>query len=136
MTKNTSKPTRREFGKAAGTTAAAAFGFNILPSGSRGNLEKPALAAIGTGGKGRADIEGSQEVGFEVAALVDIVDARNSSDLSGKRLQSIARMREAFPKVRFFVDYREMLAELGDRVDAVTVSTPDHHHFHAYIALA
>ena len=24
-----------------------------------------------------------------------------------------------------------MLAEMGDKVDAVTVSTPDHHHFHA-----
>jgi hypothetical protein len=30
--------------------------------------------------------------------------------------------------VRHFVDFREMLATLGDQVDAVTVSTPDHMH--------
>src|SRR5690606_29955998 len=27
-----------------------------------------------------------------------------------------------------FTDYREMLNEMGDKVDAVTVSTPDHSH--------
>jgi len=27
-----------------------------------------------------------------------------------------------------FADYREMLDKLGDRIDAVTVTVPDHNH--------
>ena len=36
-------------------------------------------------------------------------------------------MRE-FPEAEQFQDYREMLDKLGDKVDIVTVSTPDHTH--------
>jgi predicted dehydrogenase len=39
----------------------------------------------------------------------------------------------AFPNVPHFVDYREMLASLGDKVDGVSVSIPDHMHAHASI---
>lgn len=34
----------------------------------------------------------------------------------------------AFPDVPHFTDYREMIAQLGDSVDAVQVTTPDHTH--------
>lgn len=34
----------------------------------------------------------------------------------------------------FFQDYREMLAQLGDKIDVVTVSTPDHTHYPATLA--
>ena len=44
---------RREFNQAA---ASAALSFNILPSGARGRLERPTLAGIGIGGKGRSDL--------------------------------------------------------------------------------
>ena len=47
-----------------------------------------------------------------------------------------ARFDEAdkkFPGVEHFQDFREMFAKLGDRFDAVQVSTPDH--THAWIAL-
>ena len=37
------------------------------------------------------------------------------------------------PDAKVFQDYRDMLSELGDRIDAVTVSTPDH--MHAFIGL-
>lgn len=121
---------RREFGSSVGAAARAAFGFQLLPSGARGGLERPALAGIGMGGKGRSDIQNSADVGFEIAALVDIVDPAKLKQVKG-RLKSMADSRAAFPQARLFADYREMFAEMGDRIDAVTVSTPDHHHFHA-----
>jgi hypothetical protein len=71
------KTSRREFGKTAGV-ASAAFGFNLLPSGARGAIERPALAGIGSGGKGHSDIENARNCGFEIASLVDIVDAKKS----------------------------------------------------------
>jgi predicted dehydrogenase len=35
---------------------------------------------------------------------------------------------------KFFKDYREMLATLGDKVDVVSISTPDHTHYPATMA--
>lgn len=35
---------------------------------------------------------------------------------------------QAFPGVPHFTDYREMIAQLGDSVDAIQVTTPDHTH--------
>lgn len=96
-------------------------------------MEKPALAGIGAGGKGRADLAGSQKAGFQVVALVDVVDATKLKNFDNKRLKGIAETRRGYSDTRFFHDYREMFAELGDKVDAVTVSTPDHHHFHASV---
>jgi predicted dehydrogenase len=40
----------------------------------------------------------------------------------------------AFPGVPHFTDFREMLSQLGDTVDAVSVSTPDH--MHAPVSIA
>jgi predicted dehydrogenase len=76
------------------------------------------LAGVGCGGKGSSDIDNSVEAGCEVVALCD-VDERQAK---GKR--------EKYPNAKFFKDYRVMLKEMGDQIDAVTVSTPDHMHFH------
>ncbi len=130
----TSKPrtpiSRRQFGKLAGAACGIAAGFHFVPSHAWGRLEKPTLAGIGMGGKGKTDIEQSHKVGFEVVALVDVVNPEKLSSASG-RLKKLPGTRKQFADARFFTDYREMLDEMGDRVDAVTVSTPDHHHFHA-----
>ena len=117
---------------APSATIASTFGANVLPSGARGRLERPALAGIGSGGKGRSDIQNSADSGFEIVALVDVVDAKKLKNIKG-RLKSMATTQDKFAQARFFSDYREMLSELGDKVDAVTVSTPDHHHFHASV---
>ena len=106
------------------------MGFHFIPSRAWGQLEKPALAGIGAGGKGRTDIQQSYDAGFGVVALVDVVDTTKLASPSG-RFRSMAEVRRSFPEAAFYSDYREMFDKLGDRIDAVTVSTPDHHHFHA-----
>ena len=89
------------------------------------------MAGIGAGGKGRADTFGSDKAGFHVAALVDVVDVTKHTDKLSRKMKGLAEVRNKFPKTRFFTDYREMIEKMGDKIDAVTVSTPDHHHFHA-----
>ena len=37
-------------------------------------------------------------------------------------------MGKKYPKAKKYFDYRKMLEEMGDKIDAVTVSTPDHTH--------
>ncbi len=125
--------------KATAAAATAAFGAQVVPSRVFGANQRPALAGIGSGGKGKTDIAESAKSGFDVVALVDIVDVKRlrEGDLSAKkirsRLGSMRGTREAHPDAKFYSDYREMLHDLGDKVDAVTVSTPDHHHFHASV---
>ncbi|MEX2581474.1 MAG: Gfo/Idh/MocA family oxidoreductase [Verrucomicrobiales bacterium] len=134
MHENDSKSSRRTFVKTA--AASAAFGFQFVPSRVWGANSRVNFGAIGSGGKGQADIGGSVGAGMQCAALVDIVDIEKFSpaDASGSvksRLGSIADARDKFPDAKFYTDYREMIADMGDKIDAVTVSTPDHHHFHA-----
>src|SRR5690242_16487004 len=73
------------------------------------------VAGIGVGGKGSSDIEHAGAL-MDVVALCDIDEQR-----LGKRA-------ETWPKARRFSDYRKLFDEVGKEIDAVTVSTPDHHH--------
>lgn len=80
-------------------------------------LEKLRTAHIGVGGMGGADLGSiASHPKVEVAALCD-VDANN-----------LAAAKEWHKNAQTFVDYREMIASLGDKIDAVVVSTPDHTH--------
>lgn len=112
------KTTRRRFLQTSATLIAAA------PAIVRGrNLNsKLQLASIGTDGKGYSDTAKMEdhERAFHVA-LCDVDLARTANAL---KLQ---------PEALVFQDYREMFEKLGDQIDAVSVSTPDH--MHAYIAL-
>ena len=74
-------------------------------------------AAIGVGGKGWSDVMAFASHPQVVIAAVCDVDA--------------ARLRRAiqeFPQARPYQDWRELLAGEGDKIDAVSVSTPDHMH--------
>ena len=75
------------------------------------------IACIGCGGKGQGDVHA---VGGEnIVALCD-VDAVRAGETFGR-----------FPNVKKYKDFRQMLIEMDDQIDAVTVSTPDHTHFPA-----
>lgn len=75
------------------------------------------VASIGIGGMGARDVQAVSEIeGTEIVALCD-VDRKRGEDVF-----------HAFPEAAQYEDYREMLAREGDRIDAVTVSTPDHSH--------
>lgn len=111
---------RRDFLRA--TTAMAAT--SVAPAFVRGqNLNsRLQLAGIGCEGKGWSDI--SEMASHGDTHFVGFCDV----DLSRTN-----RVRALNPDAPVRQDFRELLDELGDRVDAVTVSTPDH--MHAFIGL-
>jgi predicted dehydrogenase len=84
--------------------------------------EKPKVrfACIGVGGKGDSDTNDAGSHG-EIVALCDINN------------EVLDKMAKKYPKAKKFYDYRKMLEQLGDKIDAVTVSTPDHTHAPASI---
>jgi predicted dehydrogenase len=108
-----STTTRRHFLKSATALTGGLFAPNLLFAKDAAALN---VAAIGCGGKGRSDIS-EIAPGNRIAFLCD-VDKTRAQEAMGK-----------FPDARFYSDYREMFAEVADKIDVVTVSTPDHMHF-------
>ena len=111
---------RRQFLK---TSALVSGSFFILPRcaiGGKGYVapsDKLNIASIGAGGKGFSDIKNAWNNGANnVVALCDI-DSNQAK-----------RARELFPKAKFYKDFRVMLEEMKNEIDAVTISTPDHVH--------
>ncbi|MGY4386661.1 putative dehydrogenase [Pedobacter sp. UYP24] len=111
---------RRSFLK---TTAIAASAFMIVPRhvlGGKGFLapsDRLIVAGVGAGGKGESDIamfakSGKADIGF----LCDVDDRRSLNS------------RKAFPKAKYYKDWREMYDKEHKNFDAVSVSTPDHNH--------
>lgn len=117
---------RRNFVKGV-TATAAAFQFQVVPSRVFGANDRITLAGIGTSGKGASDISGSTGAGFQITHLCDVVDVEKYPNLGGGWVKT----RANYPDAKFFDDWREMLESEGDKIDAVTVSTPDHVHAHA-----
>src|SRR5690606_21912178 len=74
-------------------------------------------AHIGVGGKGAGDLNAiSSHPSVDVVALCD-VDSNN-----------LAAAKKFHPGAKGYSDYRKMFNEMGDGIDAVIVSTPDHTH--------
>ena len=92
---------RRSFLGSAGAAIAASntknvsANFSPIPLIKRGRLEKPALLGVGAGGKGATDLEQCSKVGFEIAALNDIVDAKKIPSSSEKRAKKWFQVRDA-----------------------------------------
>ena len=111
---------RRKFVKASAVSAAA---FTIIPRHVLGGVGHIApsdtvyIAGIGVGGKGTSDLTSiAKSPHAKIAYLCD-VDDRMAVDSKAN-----------FPDAKYYKDFRKMLDEVGNEVDAVTVSTPDHTH--------
>jgi predicted dehydrogenase len=111
------KTSRRKFLGAAATSAAV---FNFFPShvlglgGAKSPNEKLNVAGIGVAGQGGGDL--SQFASENIVALCDVDWAHAAGTF------------KRYPDAKQYKDYRKMLEEQKDNIDAVIVATPDHHH--------
>ena len=110
-------------------TALGAAGFMIVPRhvlGGKGFLapsDRLTIASVGVGGKGQSDINSFFKSGkADIAYLCDVDDRRAEASV------------KAFPKAKYYKDWREMFDKEAKNFDAVSVSTPDH--THAVVAMA
>ena len=109
---------RRTFLK---TTAATAAGLTIIPSHVMGKAlghvapsDKLNIAGVGIGGKGRINLRAMSSE--NIVALCD-VDWKYAQDCFNDH-----------PAARRYWDWRIMLEEMGDDIDAVMIATSDHTH--------
>ena len=112
--------TRREFLQVAGVTAGVTSAGFWLTAGQQRQARadvnsRIAFGGIGIGGKGDSDINNASK-------FCDIVAVCDSDRNRMKHAM------ERFPNAKGFTDYREMFETLGDKLDAVNVSTADHTH--------
>lgn len=114
---HSSKPDRRSFVKTSAAVAAGAWvAGGIAPQRTyASSLDKVQFACVGIGGKGSSDSADANRTG-EVVAVCDIDE------------KTLEKGAKTFPDARQFYDFREMFDAMGDEIDAVTVSTPDHTH--------
>ncbi|HEY9508810.1 MAG TPA: Gfo/Idh/MocA family oxidoreductase, partial [Verrucomicrobiae bacterium] len=111
---------RRRFLKTTALAAGAAtFGVPALLRGKNLN-SKINIATIGAAGKGGSDTDRCSSE--NIVALCDVHRSHCAGQL------------KKYPNAKFYYDYRKMLEEMGNSIDAVIVATPDH--FHAIAASA
>jgi predicted dehydrogenase len=107
---------RREFLKA---TSLAGVGYWVsgvaIAQESNSPNERIRFACIGVSGKGESDTHDASRFG-DIVALCDIDDDKLNA-AAGK-----------YTSAKKFHDWRDLIEEMGDRFDAITVSTPDHSH--------
>lgn len=121
---NKIKLNRRKFIQ---TTSLAALAYAALPkiawswddipsrTGKVITGRKLNIACVGVGGQGRRDLV--DLVSENIVALCD-VDTERAKESFDK-----------FPDVKKYSDFRVMLMEMDEKIDAVCISTPDHMHF-------
>ena len=108
--------TRRDFLRNTTVAAAAAtIGFPYINKALGAN-DKIRVACIGVGGKGGSDTDSAGNLGGEIVALCDVDE------------NTLNKKAEKFPSAKKYKDFRKMLTEMENGIDAVTISTPDHVH--------
>jgi predicted dehydrogenase len=109
------RSSRRDFLK----QSAAGLGFwvagGLARADSKSSNEKLNVACIGVGGKGSSDCDQTGRHA-NIVAICDIDD------------DYLNRKTEKFTSAKKYNDFRKMLDEMGNQIDAVVVSTPDHTH--------
>ena len=118
-TSNRNTSSRRHFMKSTAATAAG-LGFFVstrrsFSYESKSPNEQVTVGSIGVGGKGTSDMEQAGQYG-KVIAVCDVDE------------KIIGNALNKFSDAQDFYDYREMIAKMGDKIDAYTISTPDHNH--------
>ena len=107
---------RRSFLKRGIGVGFCAAGWARAASGKSPN-GKIQHAAVGVGGKGWSDVMAfASHPQVVIAALCDVDTAR------------LDQAAQKFPQARCYHDWRELLAKEGAKIDALSVSTPDHMH--------
>ncbi len=113
---------RRTFLRAAGAAALAGpfIARSLRAAAPSGILRH---ASFGSAGMAWADLQGIMSNPFmKLAAVAEVDEAR------------LKQVKEAFPDVKVYRDWRQMLDREGKNIDTVNVSTPDH--MHAPMAMA
>jgi predicted dehydrogenase len=116
---------RRKFIRNASLAATGIFIVprHVLGRGFVAPSDKLNIGCIGVGGKGQSDIaEFFKSGNANIVALCDVDD------------RMAVNSRKAFPKATYYKDFRKMLEKEGKRIDAVSISTPDHTHMVATLA--
>ena len=117
--------------------SAGAAAFTFLPSrvlgrgGATPPSEKLNIAFVGIGTRGSFNLRELNNLGHNIVAICD-VDWRKSEPRPNR--PRAWEMAETFSRARKYDDWRIMLQEQDKHIDAVVVSTPDHHH--AVVSLA
>jgi predicted dehydrogenase len=101
---------RREFVTGAALAAAPFF----VPKSAFGANDRITYGLIATGGRGRYLNGKFQQLGAQCIALCDVYEPNLE-----------AAKKQSPPDVKTFIDYKDLLAE---KMDAVVVASPDHHH--------
>ncbi|UCC97864.1 MAG: Gfo/Idh/MocA family oxidoreductase [Phycisphaerales bacterium] len=117
MSKHSKNTSRRQFlRRSVGAAAAFTIAPHYVLGGRAGAAPSDRLniAHIGVGGRGGANINGTRGENF--VALCDVDERR-----AGKAF-------EEYPNARRYHNFHKMLDEMDSKIDAVTVSTPDHTH--------
>ncbi|OWK41836.1 Gfo/Idh/MocA family protein [Fimbriiglobus ruber] len=116
-------PTRRTFLQTAAATGAVAFGAPAVQA--RGANEKLNIGLIGSGNRGRTILREAMRLGHRAVALCDIAEFR---------LETVAKAVDEAEqdKPKFYSDYRKLLEHPS--LDAVIITTPDHHHKEILVA--
>lgn len=106
---------RRQFLEASAVLGIGVWTSRIHAEESSSPNEKLNFASIGVGGKGDSDSSDAARFG-NIVAICDVDD------------RPLEKKAKRHPNAKKYYDYRKMLEEMGDKIDAVTVSTADHSH--------
>ena len=127
---------RRTFLKGS---ALAAAGLSVVPRHALGGpgYQAPSdtlnVAGIGVGGRGTSNMNAMTNENIVAICDIDFDHVDQSlRDGDGNVQEGYEALHEAYEQAERYADYRVMLDDMGDEIDAVVISTPDH--LHAAIA--